>query len=629
MVSVKALGAIALTLVICVPIGLGYLLAVDEETEEGWQTSDQYNISDMLLNSTTDYYMTYTGPGNNSTLIQSIYYPSGGVTETQQVAPSYVKVGATYTSLPTYSTTTAKYDLYAGSSSTYTLNGASEPQSVGYLSGATYALGGFAYVVLTITSSNTSLHWTLNYDSGTIYTKNQTVAVQISDPITPAGSVTPHLTYRLFNSSLPNGYVDTTTYSVMTDGDGTVTVGTRSYTQIAPTATSWSADLPAHSSVRLTNASGTTYVATDDDTLLTVASSGLVSVGGTTLTKVTKVEVAEGLGYSEMYYSYTTPDGKYANPAYGWTIPTSGVIKSTHWLNNQLNSEARIMLSLPDGASDVYLGPTYGSTSYTALTIHKASSGGTVTANGMTLGVYSYLMVEVTPDGYTVSGIKGWPSTGADPVTLNSVTVPATIGNFSQITLSGTTTSVQIRVDSTEMVAGSYPSTRDYVLALSDVYGDTAVSLKLNSIGVYGDKLTISAGSDSVSFPVNGGKILIGETSVSLKGAMIAAVPIDGAWQVSINGYDVANFSTVPSITFGGEWSLTVMAYKLETTTQTRMAWQPGEFALDEKGFAAAGILVAGALLVILGMTGQRSSAKMGLLMLILGGAAMVYLTLI
>lgn len=617
MVSVKALGAIALTLVICVPIGLGYLLAVDEETEEGWQTSDQYNISDMLLNSTTDYYMTYTGPGNNSALIQSIYYPSGGVTETQQVAPSYVKIGTTYTSLPTYSTATSSYTMIAGSSTSYDLDGSLSPVSVGYNYDATHSIGAWAFIVMSINSTASSMHWCLDYGNGQIYAKTQTVAVAIDGG------------YRLYNTKLPGGSVDCTQFKLITDADGIVTVGVRDYTAIAPTVTSWSAELAEHSGVRLTTSSGTTRLALSDSSMLTVASSGIVSVGGTTLTGVTKVEVVEGLGYGSLYYSYTQADGKYANPAYGWTIPTSGVVNSTVWTNNQLNSEARIMLSLPDGASDVYLGPTYGSTSYTALTIHKASSGGTVTANGMTLGVYSYLMVEVTPDGYTVSGIKGWPSTGADPVTLNSVTVPATIGNFSQITLSGTTTSVQIRVDSTEMVAGSYPSTRDYVLALSDVYGDTAVSLKLNSIGVYGDKLTISAGSDSVSFPVNGGKILIGETSVSLKGAMIAAVPIDGAWQVSINGYDVANFSTVPSITFGGEWSLTVMAYKLETTTQTRMAWQPGEFALDEKGFAAAGILVAGALLVILGMTGQRSSAKMGLLMLILGGAAMVYLTLI
>jgi hypothetical protein len=617
MVSVKALGAIALTLVICVPIGLGYLLAVDEEMEEGWQTSDQYNISDMLLNSTTDYYMTYTGPGNNSTLIQSIYYPSGGVTETQQVAPSYVKVGTTYTSLPTYSTATSSYTMTAGSSTSYDLDGSLSPVSVGYNYDATHSIGAWAFIVMSINSTSSSMHWCLDYGSGQIYAKTQTVAVAIDGG------------YRLYNTKLPGGSVDCTQFKLITDADGIVTVGVRDYTAIAPTATSWSADLAEHSGIRLTTSSGTTRLALSDSSMLTVASSGIVSVGGTTMTGVTKVEVVEGLGYESLYYSYTQADGKYANPAYGWTIPTSGVVNSTVWINNQLNREARIMLSLPDGASDVYIGPTYGSTSYSSLTIHKASSGGTVTANGMTLGVYTYLMVEISPDGYTASGIKGWPSTGADPVTLNSVTVPATIGNFSQITLSGTTTTVQIRVDSTEMVAGSYPSTKDYTLALSDVYPDTAVSLKLNSIGVYGDTLIVSAGSDSVSYAVDNGKILIGETSVSLKGAMIAAIPTDGTWQVSINGYTVASFSSEPSIAFGGEWSLTVMAYKLETTTQTRMAWQPGEFAFDEKGFAAAGILVAGALLVILGMTGQRSSTKMGLLMLILGGAAMIYLTII
>jgi hypothetical protein len=624
MVSVKALGAIALTLVICVPIGLGYLLAVDEETVDGWQTTDQYNISDVLLNSTTDYYNSYSGPGNNSTLIQSIYYPSGGATETQQVAPAYVKIGTTYSSLPTYTTMTDSYDLYAGSSTTYTLNGASETQSVGSGTGATYAIGGFEFVVLTITSSNTSLHWTLNYDSGTTYTKNQTVAIQISDPITPAGSTTPYFTYRLFNKSLPQGYVDTTTYSVATDGDGTVTVGTRGYTQIAPSATSWSADLPAHSGICLTNPSGTTYVATDDNTLLTVTSSGTVSVGGTIVPKVTKVEVVEGLGYSEMYYSYTAPDGKYANPAYGWTIPTSGVIKSTHWLNNQLNSSARIMLSFPDGANDVSLAPTYGGTTYSALTIVRASDG-TVAANGVPLGQFTQVEVDISNTGYTVAGIKAWPNVGADPVRLNTITIPATIGNFSQIDLSGTTSTVQFRVDSTIMVAGSYPSTKDYTLNCSEIYPNTAISLKINSIGVYGDSLTIGG----VEYAVHDTKISVDDKLIGLKGAIIAMMPIGDSWEVTINGVPVVTTSAMPSITFGGEWSLTVMAYKLEQSTQTAAVWQPGGFAFDKESFAAAGILVAGALLVILGMTGQRSSAKMGLLMLILGGAAMVYFTII
>ena len=59
------------------------------------------------------------------------------------------------------------------------------------------------------------------------------------------------------------------------------------------------------------------------------------------------------------------------------------------------------------------------------------------------------------------------------------------------------------------------------------------------------------------------------------------------------------------------------------------MKWSPGEFAFDKRDFAAVGLLVAGACMVGLGMMGQRSGVKIGVLMLVCGGAALVYLTMI
>ena len=59
------------------------------------------------------------------------------------------------------------------------------------------------------------------------------------------------------------------------------------------------------------------------------------------------------------------------------------------------------------------------------------------------------------------------------------------------------------------------------------------------------------------------------------------------------------------------------------------MTWAPGEFAFDKQDFAACGLLVAGALLVGLGMYGARSGIKIGLLLLICGGGALLYLTMV
>ena len=110
MVSAKALVAIGLTLIIAVPIGMGYILSIDEEEGSAWETTSQTNISGMLLNNSTPYYGSYKGTTNNSTL-----YANGSV-----IAPNYTTVTSTYSPLPIYTTTT---DTVSPNITTASLNG--------------------------------------------------------------------------------------------------------------------------------------------------------------------------------------------------------------------------------------------------------------------------------------------------------------------------------------------------------------------------------------------------------------------------------------------------------------------------------------------------------------------------
>ena len=98
---------------------------------------------------------------------------------------------------------------------------------------------------------------------------------------------------------------------------------------------------------------------------------------------------------------------------------------------------------------------------------------------------------------------------------------------------------------------------------------------------------------------------------------------------VYVNALKVGSSEDPASITFNGEWSLTLTADILRTVENTNTQWAPGEFAFDKTDFAACGLLVAGALLVGLGIYGQRSGIKMGILLLICGGAALIYLTFV
>ena len=68
MVSTKALAAIALTLIIAMPVGIGFLTAVHQEETDSWQTTSSSKISDLMLNHQTPYYGSYKGSSNNASL---------------------------------------------------------------------------------------------------------------------------------------------------------------------------------------------------------------------------------------------------------------------------------------------------------------------------------------------------------------------------------------------------------------------------------------------------------------------------------------------------------------------------------------------------------------------------------
>ena len=103
----------------------------------------------------------------------------------------------------------------------------------------------------------------------------------------------------------------------------------------------------------------------------------------------------------------------------------------------------------------------------------------------------------------------------------------------------------------------------------------------------------------------------------------------------SINGIELNTelppSPVAPALGLGGEWSLAVMAYNVEKIEGTHLVWQAGEFAFNgaDSNFALIGLLTCGAVFVGLGMYGRRSGAKVGMLMLITGCAAFIFLAMI
>lgn len=306
---------------------------------------------------------------------------------------------------------------------------------------------------------------------------------------------------------------------------------------------------------------------------------------------------------------------QYADISHGWTIPTN---TNVVWSNGQQNVDYTLAIHIPNNDT-VRLG-----------NVAIRNTNGTVTGEYVpypprpdpepvfTLGDYEYILATVSGESVTISGLASWPAMGLAPITYNSVTIPNDGNTWRIIDRDG---GAVFRVESATVIAGQFPSTKDLSFDLSTLYPSASYNIKLNSIGVYGDVLTING----VDYQVDSGKITVGARSVNLKGAVISSVYDSGVYAVTINGVRLADSNNPLVVAFGGEWSLTATAEILEKSTIKSMEWVPGGFGLSREGFIAAGLLTGIGAFVVLGMTGKLSGSKIATLAFICGSAMICY----
>lgn len=634
MVSVKALAAIALTLMIAVPILLGYGFASHQVTEDRWDPDESINLSEQILNYQTPYTNASFTASNNTELMQSWTFPGSGVTEYHAVTPEYRQTTTSTTQFPIYETHTGYYTL-TGASNTITntapggtvwrIANAGYPYDEGQMPNSFMSNSLDVYTISISTTSPSPIHWELETNFHTTWI----------DPSSPISFVRDGAsTYSVTSSAGTTASV--ANWELRTDADATLTIYPERYTELTstesvPIGSIYSFETPTTGSmsIKLSGAAaggGDVYIATHNQVLPVSVNGATVTVGSSSYTNVTAVNVA---GVNSIYMTYLTPTGNYADPNYGWGVPapTSTTVYRTWWMNNFSNQSVTFLMKFTADAV-VYLNPTNEYVGAALQSYKIASSGGMIYVNDSLLGGYSHLMVTIATDGTTVSGITSWPSMGVTPAALNTMTLPGTTAYFNKVELNmvdADRNDVSFRVNGSNVLAGYFPSTKDYTLSMGDLFPGKSYSLKLNSIGVYGDTINIG----STAFGVTDGRINVDGHLVPLKGAVIRSIDMGGVYVNTINGYALADSSTSAPITFGGEWSLTVTGDTLKEVHPTHMEWSPGEFAFDKRDFAAVGLLVAGACLLGLGMIGQRSGVKIGVLLLICGGAALVYLTFV
>lgn len=386
----------------------------------------------------------------------------------------------------------------------------------------------------------------------------------------------------------------------------------------------WTLELPL-SSVTITSGTGTTVLNGQYAPQYLFMNEGTLQAGSLNIPDVTGISVRTTANTLEYNYYTTTPTSDYANPAYGWQLPDgTGYV----WFNSYENNYVRMMVTLFNPTTEFQVNNAGDVMTFTrTATMTTVTMGDTSTD----LGNYSNIMIEfnVRNGIILISGLKEWGAMGTYPTVFNQITLP--------YSYSGDITSIKInsggfnnyRVDSAAIIGGTFPSTKNFSLDLWSFYPtDDRQRLYINSIGVYGDTI----GFGGRFYPVDTGTITLSsdgeEQVIPLNHLMIGITAVEGGYLWTLNGTELP-LSTSSTLYLGGEWSLTLTRTAIGTETVVETHWVAGEFALDTDGFVLVMLLAAVGAFVVLGMTGARSGAKVGLLALICGGAAAVGLIIL
>ena len=442
-------------------------------------------------------------------------------------------------------------------------------------------------------------------------------------------------------SSIPVGAPSSTAFAI-TDG---------SYTSLSTfTYSNYSFASPDVSqNVRLTFGDGTTTTLSFEVGVTCFKAGGFVLIYPSGLPEeaqtyefVSDVSVKIA-GYDSLTLYYNQPTANLrAEPAYGWKNPNGYV-----WFNGYSNSSVTFYLHMDtptESDTTVSFAPFSGPYNLDVSTINftKTTAGymritPTYTSDTYTLGTYSD--VQIIYDLYnkkvTVGGISAFPAMGTSPNIFASVefktsdTLYYSNELFEFIAISADDDAIW-RCDSASIIAGTFAATVDCTINLLQLFPSKDVRLNLNSIGIYGDSVTIAG----TTYDVDNGAITVNGETVRLKGAAIKIVTklMDGYYFITSINDTVVNARPVsagqPTITFDGVWGLTSTVDILGRETVNVDEWVPGAFAFDKDGFILMIIFTAVAVFVALGFTAGRSGGKVLLLAIACGGAAVIALIL-
>lgn len=105
----------------------------------------------------------------------------------------------------------------------------------------------------------------------------------------------------------------------------------------------------------------------------------------------------------------------------------------------------------------------------------------------------------------------------------------------------------------------------------------------------------------------------------------------NGTYDNKINGNTISTTASPSNITFNGKWSANIVSSPMQSYNVNKTEWTPGQFGWDgiDTNFLLVGMFTSLAAFVGLGIYARRHGASVIPLMIVCGGAAVLFFTMI
>ena len=567
--------AVAVLIIIAVPIVVGFALPGEESERTYWGESESHSLTDALRNGSEDYYVVSSSVSNNRWLLDG---------SDELVTPDYVQVSDVRTALQNI----AWSDPAAVAASSTTVKNVKDP--------------------ITVTPSDAVRVFTGvdTIDVGGVHIqRGDKYLTVVAGPTADKSAVDVY-----YRSSELGDWRHAAGPTATIDRDGSLPVNVTSVTPSMTLTDAFSLTVPAYDGssgvmswcyLLVVSGTGSQIVPVPTAGAHVLRTGSLLYVDGTVVAdSVGSVSVCASAGSPRPTVSTGSASG-WVDYYAGWRLPAaSGLSWTPGHLTRSVSMDVRISGGQTLTLAPAGVGPAMVTRTDGGMVGVSASEGPIAP-----LGAYDWVRVT----GTAVTSMS-YQASGSGEL-------------FPTVSMSYNGSSPVVYVESAAIYAGSYAVARDAVIDMGALYpGWSSWKIQIAAGASPSPGASIDVGGNSYAVDADARTLTVGGTVVTIDNLSV----LSAGGRLYVAGIDVGE-SDASTVRLGGSWVAAVTASQMTERTEVAHDWAPGMFSASSELFGAIGILMCIVTFVGLSLVGRRSAVKTIALAGVCGFAAYILYT--